>query len=178
MEVDAELMTAGCLAIVTGANKVIGLSCVERLCEQLVDRATVALTSRSVELGHAAVAELRKKGHKPLYHQLDVSDENSIEALALFVHEKGGCDILINNAGIAFKLSSPGEPHRSAMSKLADSSTPCRSTPKCPLEGSRFLLLPTAFVPHLLRCHSSRSDTQKILLPAHQNPSQCRPERR
>ena len=62
MEVEAELMTAGCLAIVTGANKGIGLSCVERLCEQLGDRATVVLTSRSVELGHAAVAELRKKG--------------------------------------------------------------------------------------------------------------------
>ena len=96
------------LAVVTGANKGIGFSCAERLCEALGENATVVLTARNADLGMYAVDELKKKGHSCVeFHQLDVSDEKSVDALAAFVSERGGCDILINNAGIAFKISSP-----------------------------------------------------------------------
>ena len=101
-------MPEGCIAVVTGANKGIGFSCAERLCEALGESATVVLAARNTALGAAAVDELKKKGHScVIFHQLDVSDEESVDALAAFVSERGGCDILINNAGIAFKLSSP-----------------------------------------------------------------------
>ncbi|MEQ2201968.1 hypothetical protein XENOCAPTIV_021583 [Xenoophorus captivus] len=47
---------------------------------------------------------LSSEGLKPLFHQLDINDLNSITTAAAFFKEKyGGVDILINNAGIAFK---------------------------------------------------------------------------
>ena len=50
--------------------------------------------------------ELEKEGLKPLYHQLDITDQSSINNAAKFIKETyGGLDILINNAAIAFKVS-------------------------------------------------------------------------
>lgn len=47
---------------------------------------------------------LASEGLKPLFHQLDINDENSITAAAAYFKEKyGGVDVLVNNAGIAFK---------------------------------------------------------------------------
>mmetsp|Transcript_14071 Transcript_14071/g.22364 ORF Transcript_14071/g.22364 Transcript_14071/m.22364 type:complete len:300 (+) Transcript_14071:75-974(+) len=118
--VDETLRSGSCLAIVTGANKGIGFRCVERLCEELDDSATVVLTSRSEERGKAAVAELVAKGHKQvIFHLLDVTNAQSIDALAEWVKKRGGCDIVINNAGIAFKLSAP-EPFADQARKTVD----------------------------------------------------------
>lgn len=45
---------------------------------------------------------------KVLYHQLDISDEKSVESLRDFISkELGGIDLLVNNAGMAFPMSDP-----------------------------------------------------------------------
>uniref|UniRef100_A0A4W5MP82 Carbonyl reductase 1 n=1 Tax=Hucho hucho TaxID=62062 RepID=A0A4W5MP82_9TELE len=52
----------------------------------------------------AAVESLNSEGLKPLFQQLDIDDPESVRAARDFFKEKyGGLDVLINNAGIAFK---------------------------------------------------------------------------
>ncbi|XP_061601523.1 carbonyl reductase [NADPH] 1-like [Cololabis saira] len=90
------------VAVVTGSNKGIGLAIVEALCKQF--QGDVYLTARDVDRGQAAVASLASEGLKSFFHQLDINDLNSITAAAAFFKEKyGGVDVLINNAGMAFK---------------------------------------------------------------------------
>lgn len=90
------------VAVVTGSNKGIGLAIVQALCKQF--SGDVYLTSRDVERGKEAVAKLQEDGLKPLFHQLDINDLQSIRILRDFLKEKyGGLDVLVNNAGIAFK---------------------------------------------------------------------------
>ncbi|KAK2824631.1 hypothetical protein Q5P01_021806 [Channa striata] len=92
------------VAVVTGSNKGIGLATVRALCKQF--QGDVYLTSRDVGRGQEAVASLNSEGLKPMFHQLDINDLNSITAAAAFFKEKyGGVDVLINNAGIAFKVA-------------------------------------------------------------------------
>lgn len=90
------------VALVTGSNKGIGWGIVKGLCEKFPG--IVYLTSRDEARGKAAVAELNKLGLKPEFHLLDVNNKESIIALKNFIKEKhGGLDVLVNNAGIAFK---------------------------------------------------------------------------
>ncbi|CAI9574907.1 unnamed protein product [Staurois parvus] len=93
------------VAVVTGGNKGIGLAIVRALCKQF--QGDVYLTARNTQLGAKAVQELKEKeGLSPLFHQLDINDLNSIRALRDFLKDKyGGLDVLINNAGIAFKAA-------------------------------------------------------------------------
>uniref|UniRef100_A0A3Q3AXJ0 Carbonyl reductase 1 n=1 Tax=Kryptolebias marmoratus TaxID=37003 RepID=A0A3Q3AXJ0_KRYMA len=89
------------VAVVTGSNKGIGLAIVRELCKQF--QGDVYLTARQVGRGQAAVESLASEGLKPLFHQLDIDDVNSITTAAAFFKDKyGGVDVLINNAGIAF----------------------------------------------------------------------------
>jgi len=93
--------------VVTGANKGLGKSIVKLLLQGKEDK-VVYLTSRDVERGHHAVKELEATGLFPLYHQLDITDLKSIETFRDHLIEKhGGIDVLVNNAGIAYKISSP-----------------------------------------------------------------------
>ncbi|XP_020645004.2 carbonyl reductase [NADPH] 1-like [Pogona vitticeps] len=97
-------MSSKAVAVVTGANKGIGFAIVRALCKQFTG--DVYLTARDVERGKAAVAKLQEEGLKPLFHQLDINDLQSIRALRDFLKEKyGGLDVLVNNAGIAFKVA-------------------------------------------------------------------------
>ncbi|KAF7250824.1 Carbonyl reductase [NADPH] 1, partial [Varanus komodoensis] len=90
------------VAVVTGSNKGIGFAIVRALCKQF--SGDVYLTSRNIERGKAAVAKLQEEGLKPLFHQLDIDDQQSIQTLRDFLKEKyGGLNVLVNNAGIAFK---------------------------------------------------------------------------
>ncbi|XP_077336052.1 carbonyl reductase [NADPH] 1-like [Lithobates pipiens] len=92
------------VALVTGGNKGIGLAIVRALCKQF--KGDVYLTARNTQLGEEAVQALKKEGLSPLFHQLDINDLNSIRSLRDFLKEKyGGLDVLINNAGIAFKAA-------------------------------------------------------------------------
>jgi len=90
-------------ALVTGANKGIGLEIVRQLCT--IENMNVILTARNIELGEQAVREINSD--KVIFHQLDINDEESIKN---FKHDlvkdilpsDKGLDILINNAGFAY----------------------------------------------------------------------------
>jgi len=90
------------VAIVTGSNKGIGFAIVRALCTKF--QGDVYLTSRDEARGQAALETLRAEGLHPKFHVLDIGNEDTIVKLRDFIKEKyGGIDILINNAGIAFK---------------------------------------------------------------------------
>ncbi|XP_015792940.1 carbonyl reductase [NADPH] 1-like [Tetranychus urticae] len=92
----------GRLAVVTGANKGIGFAIVEALCKKF--DGTVMLCSRDLERGQKAVDALKQKGLNPVLHQLEISDQNSINKLAETIkNEYQGLDILVNNAAIAYR---------------------------------------------------------------------------
>ncbi|OQV13755.1 Carbonyl reductase [NADPH] 1 [Hypsibius exemplaris] len=91
-------------ALVTGANKGIGLEIVRQLSPQF--HGTVYLTARDVGRGQAAEKSLQDEGlHNVKFLQMDVTDKKSIEKARDFIKEKhGGLDVLVNNAAI-FKLN-------------------------------------------------------------------------
>jgi len=90
------------ICVVTGANQGIGLSIVRQMCQQW--DGVVYLTSRSEERGKKAMEQLKSEGLNPKYHQLDITDSQSIQILHNHIESNyGGLDILINNAGFAFK---------------------------------------------------------------------------
>ncbi|XP_056642694.1 carbonyl reductase [NADPH] 1-like [Diorhabda sublineata] len=95
------------VAVVTGGNKGIGYGIVKGLCERF--DGVVYLTARDSERGKAAVSKLEKEHNlKPVFRQLDITDQNSVDNFKEFIKkEHGGLDILINNAAIAFKVSAP-----------------------------------------------------------------------
>jgi len=94
------------ICIVTGSNKGIGLSVIRALCSKL-NNTVVYLTSRNEELGRKAVNILKEEGLEVAYHQLDITDEKSIDQLHDYIkNNHHGIDILINNAGIAYKNDS------------------------------------------------------------------------
>jgi len=62
-------------------------------------------TARNEVAGQEAVKKLNGEGLKPKYHQLDITDQGSVDRLAQFLQSTyGGLDVLVNNAGIAFKV--------------------------------------------------------------------------
>ena len=91
------------VAIVTGGNKGIGYAIVRGLAKQFTG--DVFLTARDAGRGMAAVSELLEKEKlKVHFHQLDINDTDSIQRLHDFMKQNyEGIDVLVNNAGIAFK---------------------------------------------------------------------------
>ena len=92
----------GAVALVTGGNQGIGYQCVRQLAAQGV---TAVLASRDAARGAAAAAALSAELGRPVHSvQLDVTDAESIRRCAEDVRQRfSGVDILLNNAGIAFK---------------------------------------------------------------------------
>ncbi|MBB4078328.1 NAD(P)-dependent dehydrogenase (short-subunit alcohol dehydrogenase family) [Lewinella aquimaris] len=87
------------IAVVTGANRGLGLEVVRQLAK-LGYR--VLLTSRT-ESGAGIARELQGQGMDVAYHQLDVADGQSIGEFAQFLRERHPViDVLINNAGIHY----------------------------------------------------------------------------
>uniref|UniRef100_A0A8C8RZY0 Carbonyl reductase n=1 Tax=Pelusios castaneus TaxID=367368 RepID=A0A8C8RZY0_9SAUR len=110
-------MSSTPVAVVTGANKGIGFAIVRALCKQFTG--DVYLTARDPDRGQAAVTKLKEEGLNPLFHQLDINDLQSIQTLRDFLKEKyGGLDVLVNNAGIAFKVDDPTPFHIQAEGTL------------------------------------------------------------
>jgi NAD(P)-dependent dehydrogenase (short-subunit alcohol dehydrogenase family) len=88
------------IALVTGANRGIGMECCRQLAEQ---GHTVILTSRDQQKGQQAAAKLQKQFDQVSYHQLDVNEPESIGRLRDWVADTyGRLDILINNAAINY----------------------------------------------------------------------------
>ena len=75
------------VAVVSGSNKGIGLAIVEGLLKSF--EGVVYLTARDVVRGQEAVKFLNEKGLKPNFHQLDISDKSSIEAMRDHVVKAG-----------------------------------------------------------------------------------------
>lgn len=87
------------VALVTGSNQGIGFAIVEELLKREVKY--VYVTSRNEQRGLDAINKLKEKGLNPLFHQLEVTDAESVKKCAAYLKLKhGGLDILINNAGV------------------------------------------------------------------------------
>ncbi|WP_432102039.1 SDR family NAD(P)-dependent oxidoreductase [Streptomyces sp. bgisy091] len=91
------LMRPGTVALVTGANKGIGLETARQLAAR---GAVVALGSRDPDSGARAAETLAADGVVVHPVTLDVTDEESVAGAARAVQAAhGGLDILVNNAG-------------------------------------------------------------------------------
>lgn len=102
---------SGKIFVVTGANKGIGYGIVQGLAQQL-NGAIIYLTARNSSLGQEALKKLdtelgaRRTNNSVFFHQLDITDETSCRQFAQHLQkEHSGLDVLINNAGFAFKNS-------------------------------------------------------------------------
>jgi NAD(P)-dependent dehydrogenase (short-subunit alcohol dehydrogenase family) len=91
---------AASVALVTGANRGIGLEVARQLARRGM---MVILGARDQEKGEAAAKGLAAEGLSVLPKQLDVADYLSVDKLAAEVEEDPGrLDVLINNAGIHY----------------------------------------------------------------------------
>jgi NAD(P)-dependent dehydrogenase (short-subunit alcohol dehydrogenase family) len=91
-------MTVRDIALVTGANKGIGLEIARQLAEEGVQ---VLLGARDAERGRIAADGLKAQGLEVSVVPLDVRDPTSVAAAAARVRtDYGKLDILVNNAGI------------------------------------------------------------------------------
>jgi NAD(P)-dependent dehydrogenase (short-subunit alcohol dehydrogenase family) len=86
------------VALITGANRGIGLETAKQLGEQGV---TVLVGARSLSAAEDTAAKLKQSGIDAYAVQLDVVNDADRKAAARFIEQKfGKLDILINNAGI------------------------------------------------------------------------------
>jgi NAD(P)-dependent dehydrogenase (short-subunit alcohol dehydrogenase family) len=98
-------MTTDTVALVTGANKGLGLTTARRLGAL---GWTILAGARDPERGEKAVAELVAGGADARHVPLDVTSDASVAAAAARVAEEvGRVDVLVNNAGIVGPIVDP-----------------------------------------------------------------------
>ena len=86
------------IAVITGANRGIGLEVARQLAQGGVQ---VILTARNQRYGKAAAKKLNARITDVRFFPLDVTKEKSIQKLAQHIKkEYGHLDILVNNAGV------------------------------------------------------------------------------
>ncbi|MEY2395322.1 MAG: hypothetical protein QOF94_1667 [Acidobacteriaceae bacterium] len=86
------------IALITGANKGIGLETARQLGKQEI---IVLLGARDLKKGEAAASELRQEGIDARALEIDVSQPASVrKSVENIEREFGRLDILINNAGV------------------------------------------------------------------------------
>ncbi len=90
------------VALITGANKGIGLEIARQLGKQGI---TVVLGSRDPQKGQAAVDALQSEGIDAHTLKLEVTDAADRDAALEFFQKLGRLDILVNNAGIMLEQS-------------------------------------------------------------------------
>jgi carbonyl reductase 1 len=88
------------VAIITGANRGLGLALVRDLCRLYNhDDWHIYLTARNQTRGTQAVDQLRTEGFKPHFYLLDVAKDESVTACAdYFARTYTHVDLVINNA--------------------------------------------------------------------------------
>jgi NAD(P)-dependent dehydrogenase (short-subunit alcohol dehydrogenase family) len=87
------------VALVTGANRGIGLEVVRQLANKGI---TVILGARDISKGEAAAEILKEEGLEVLARQLDVTEQDSIDHLVAEIEQFKQLSILVNNAGILY----------------------------------------------------------------------------
>lgn len=96
------------LALVTGANKGIGLEISRQLASH---EFTVVLGARDESKGALASSRLRGEGLDALNVKLDVTHRATAEAAARFLDERyGRLDVLVNNAGVGEEFGQDTRP--------------------------------------------------------------------
>src|ERR1700716_1410151 len=86
------------VALITGANKGLGLETARQLGKQGI---TVLMGARDLAKGEAAAAALKKDGIDARAVKLDVNDPADYAAVAKAIEKEFGVlDILVNNAGV------------------------------------------------------------------------------
>jgi NAD(P)-dependent dehydrogenase (short-subunit alcohol dehydrogenase family) len=85
------------VALITGANKGIGLEIARQLGHQGI---TVVIGSRDPQKGQAAVDTLKAGGLDAHTLKLEVTDAADRDAALAFFQQLGRLDILVNNAGV------------------------------------------------------------------------------
>jgi carbonyl reductase 1 len=157
------------VAIVTGANRGLGLSLVRGLCRQWGREDTVYLTARNPERGRQAAELLRSEGLTPTFHALDIADATSIRAFTDHLREQhGGVDLLIQNAAYAPLPGVPGGTQARTMIHANNRGTARLLEAMRPLlrDGARVLVVASGFgtltqlAPHL----RARFDTDHLSL--------------
>ncbi|WP_437670735.1 SDR family oxidoreductase [Sorangium sp. So ce131] len=95
------------VALVTGANKGIGLE----TARQLARRGMTALVgARAPERGEEAAQRLRAEGLDARFVRLDVTEPASIAEAARWIETNlGRLDVLVNNAGVLIGTTKPSE---------------------------------------------------------------------
>lgn len=59
------------------------------------------LTARDAQRGEEAVNKLKKLGLNPIFYELDITKQESINKLKDYIEKNhGGIDLLVNNAAI------------------------------------------------------------------------------
>jgi NAD(P)-dependent dehydrogenase (short-subunit alcohol dehydrogenase family) len=93
------------IALVTGANKGIGLEIVGTLARKGM---RVLLGARNAKLGGAAAAQLKEEGQDVQFIELDLGRPETLRDAAAWIEKHAGkLDVLVNNAGIAVAGDGP-----------------------------------------------------------------------
>jgi NAD(P)-dependent dehydrogenase (short-subunit alcohol dehydrogenase family) len=97
----------GKVALVTGANKGIGLEIARQLAQQ---GCTVLVGARDEPRGEEAARTLKSEGLDARFIHLDVTDQNTIDTAAARIEsEFKKLDILVNNAAIGLDRTPPSQ---------------------------------------------------------------------
>ncbi len=105
------------LALVTGANRGLGLEVVRQLLQAGL---RVVLAARGAGAARAAAEELAREGSSPAVEQLDVASDESVRECAGRLAQAGvEVDVLVNNAGVSIDHGTWfTAPHRQAKARL------------------------------------------------------------
>ena len=96
------------VALVTGANQGLGFALVKSLANQLTPDDTVYLASRSEARGREALDQLGPTPGRVEVVRLDVTESDSISALATLLERRhGGVDIVASNAAARISKERP-----------------------------------------------------------------------